>query len=90
MGDITVELLKIDKNCCSGNWKWKKRTKRTIMLVGIILGTLYGSSLRNMFYGKGVIRAGKGTIRAEEKVSNRFSGSINNIVKMNISLMIFT
>ena len=43
-----------------------------------------------MFYGKGVIRAGKGTIRAEEKVSNRFSGSINNIVKMNINLMIFT
>ena len=35
--------------------------------VGIILGTLHVSSLANLLNGKGVIRAGKGKIRAEEK-----------------------
>ena len=43
-----------------------KQKKQKGGFLGILLGTLAPSLLGNMFAGKGVIQAGKRTIRAEQ------------------------
>ena len=56
-------LLKGVSKTIKDEAKYKKRG-----FLGMLLGTLDASSLRNLLRGKGTIRAGEGAIRASEKL----------------------